>query len=190
MENQSLPSPVPPSTRKRSHRLRGCAITVGIILLVVITIAVLSSTIRPVGQVVQVITGQRLEALGPSMEPTIRNGQMIYVRAYVGSTPARGDIVVFHPPFNPQDEFVKRIIAIPGDTICISATTVTLNGNQLHEPYVAAASTGSQVAVPCLTLGADRYYVLGDNRLDSADSREFGPIMLDSIVGKVVWIFG
>ncbi|HEV7126287.1 MAG TPA: S26 family signal peptidase, partial [Ktedonobacterales bacterium] len=85
--------------------------SIGIVLVLVIVVAVLAATVRPIGQVVQVATGQQLRVNGPSMEPTIRNGQTIYVRTYLGSAPARGDIVVYHPASNPQEEYVKRVVA-------------------------------------------------------------------------------
>jgi signal peptidase I len=83
---------------------------------------------------------------------------------------------------------VKRIIGIPGDTISITATAVYVDGKKLNEPYIAALAPGqdeSVVVIPSLKLGKNDYFVLGDNRLNSRDSRFFdGPVTRQSIIGK------
>jgi signal peptidase I len=131
------------------------------------------------------------------MEPTIREGQVLVVQAYGSARPQRGDIIVFHPPSMPEfplpDSLCKRIIAIPGDTLAITNTGVVLNGKPLVEPYVAPQNVdySAELADPQyshLTLQTGQYYVLGDNRGDSIDSRFFGPISRSSIEGKVVSI--
>ncbi len=128
------------------------------------------------------------------MEPTIRDGQALLIQDYGSARPQRGDIIIFHPPSVSQvalpDRLCKRVIAIPGDTIGITDTAVIVNGRPLVESYVASQnadySTESQYAH--LTLQTGQYYVLGDNRRDSIDSRFFGPIDRSSIEGKVVSI--
>jgi signal peptidase I len=131
---------------------------------------------------------------GPAMRPTIRDGQVIQVRDYGGASPARGDIVIFHAPAGFPGAggapWCLRVIAIPGDSIALTATGVVLNGKPLVEPYVAPENADDSVILHALTLEAGQYYVMGDNRGDSADSRYFGPIGRASIVGKVVAIRG
>lgn len=139
---------------------------------------------------------------GPSMQPGLHTGEKVLVNllAYDFGAPKRGDVIVFHPPTSndPNLYYVKRIIAMPGDTIQIQPTAVYVNGKQLREPYIAKVSSDSpfdqsdvnSVVVPPTTLGKDQYWVMGDNRTDSVDSRFFGPINRRSIVGKadaVVW---
>lgn len=127
---------------------------------------------------------------GPSMQPGLHTGEVLLVNllTYDFSSPQRGDIIVFHPPGEPSVEYVKRIIGIPGDTISITATAVYVDGKKLNEPYIAALAPGqdeSVVVIPSLKLGKDDYFVLGDNRLNSRDSRFFdGPVTRQSIIGK------
>ena len=75
---------------------------------------------------------------GPSMEPSLHNGQRLLVNkvVYDFHEPVRGDVIVFHPPNNPQAEYIKRIIALPGDSVEIKEGTVYVNGSLLDEPYI------------------------------------------------------
>ncbi|MBM3939327.1 MAG: signal peptidase I [SAR202 cluster bacterium] len=96
--------------------------------------------------------------------------------------PGRGDIIVFHWPRDPSQDFVKRVIGLPGDTVEIRSGTVYVNGAALDEPYVQRPLADSHRAI---TVQPERYYVLGDNRAASDDSRDWGTVPADLIVGKV-----
>ena len=130
---------------------------------------------------------------GASMEPTFYNGNYIFTSkvTYKIRTPKRGDIVVFYSPKNHDIEFIKRIIGIPGDTILIENNEIYVNGNILNEQYISAKTTlipgnFAQEGVPIEVL-ENHYFVMGDNRPRSSDSREFGTIPTDSIVGQVFY---
>lgn len=130
---------------------------------------------------------------GASMEPTFYNGNYIFTSkvTYKLREPERGDVVVFHSPKNNDIEYIKRIIGIPGDTILIQNTTVNVNGTPINEPYISAATElmyGGfvQEGVP-ITVPENHYFVMGDNRPRSSDSREFGPVPYESIIGQVIY---
>lgn len=130
---------------------------------------------------------------GASMEPTFFNGNYIFTSkiTYRVRNPVRGDVVVFHSPKNPDIEYIKRVIGIPGDTILIQNQEVFVNGERINEPYIAAATTlmpgnFAQEGVP-MQIPENYYWVMGDNRPRSSDSREFGPIPVTSIVGQVFY---
>lgn len=130
---------------------------------------------------------------GASMEPTFHNGNYIFTSkvTYKFRDPIRGDVVVFHAPRNPDLEYIKRIIGLPGDTILIENQTVYVNGEEIQEEYISAATTLSlagfiEEGVPT-TIPEGYYFVMGDNRPRSSDSREFGPITYESIIGQVVY---
>jgi signal peptidase I len=134
-----------------------------------------------------------------SMVPTLDEGDRILVQKafFTWHDVREGDIVVFrHPPLDdcpgpPDDDLVKRVIALPGQTIYSSGNSIYVNGRLLAEPYlphydplgppIPGASRQHPYRVP---LG--EFYVLGDNRADSCDSRYWGPIKGSSIIGKVV----
>ncbi len=102
--------------------------------------------------------------------------------------PERGDIVVLHPPDTPGKPYIKRVIGLPGDRVTFGAGYVLINGQRLNEPYLSGAITDCDVAPYCRTTVPDgTVYVLGDNRGNSSDSRWFGPVSVDRIVGKA-WI--
>jgi signal peptidase I len=130
---------------------------------------------------------------GPSMQPGLYTGQSVIVNelAYLFGNPQRGDVIVFHPPppFSPKEQFIKRIIAVPGDTISVTDSAVIVDGVTLHEPYVNAQ--GSVVSLlPDTKIAPGDYFVMGDNRNNSEDSRVFGPVHRQTIVGKadlVIW---
>jgi signal peptidase I len=106
------------------------------------------------------------------------------------SPPQRGDIIVFDPPVeNPQEPYIKRIIGLPGETVEIRDDGVFVDGVRLDEPYLGGEETSCARQRVCgpLTVPEGSVYVLGDNRDDSTDSADFGPVALDRIIGKV-WL--
>jgi signal peptidase I len=131
-----------------------------------------------------------------SMENTLLIGDRVLVDriSWRFSDPKRGDIVVFHPPFS-GPVLIKRIIGMPGDTVSLKDHAVYINGQKLSEPYVRTIrgqpvpsdpfdnglpwSLQSPYKVP-----AGDYFVMGDNRTDSGDSREFGPVPRAQLVGR------
>ncbi len=122
-----------------------------------------------------------------SMQPTLHPGDFLLVNklAYRLSDIARGDIVVFHYPPNPQEDYVKRVIGVAGDEIRVEAGKVWVNGHPLKEPYIAASPTyfGSW-QVP-----ADSIFVLGDNRNQSSDSHSWGFVPIKNVVGRAIVIY-
>ena len=136
---------------------------------------------------------QNYRVEGSSMYGTLHHSEFVLVNklAYVRSEPQHGDIIVFNYPQDPSEQFVKRIIAIPGDTIEIRQGIVYVNGERVTEPYV---SKGTQLAgfadrdeLSNRTVPADAFFVMGDNRRGSRDSREWGYLPRKFIVGKV-WV--
>lgn len=123
-----------------------------------------------------------------SMEPTLRAGDHIVVTPYHKAVPQRGDIVVFRSPADAELLLVKRIVAIPGDLVETHAGRLFVDGHALAEPYVRRpAMTG---AIASQIVPADCYFVLGDNRGNSLDSREWGVLSRDLLVGRarlVLW---
>ena len=123
----------------------------------------------------------------PSMMPTLRAGDHIIVTRYLGGTPRRGDVVVFRNPAGGDELLIKRVIASPGELVDSRLGQVRIGGHTLVEPYVAdPAASGSfdaQVVAP------DSYFVMGDNRSDSRDSRHWGPLPRNLIAGKAQLVF-
>jgi len=127
---------------------------------------------------------------GPSMQPTLHNHEYILVdkAQYVFSKPQRGDVVVFQYPRDPSEDFVKRIIGVPGDTVSVDANgQVTVDGVAINEPYVNDLTNPYQPNT--WLLKPDQYFVLGDNRGDSSDSRDWGPVPLHDIIGKAALVY-
>ncbi|MBL8131907.1 MAG: signal peptidase I [Anaerolineae bacterium] len=124
---------------------------------------------------------------GASMEPNFHTGEYILVSrlSYLLGEPQRGDIVVFHYPNNPQQDYIKRVIGRPGDTVEIRDRQVYVNGEALNEPYInepCANSCSDRV----WEIGADEFFVMGDNRNHSSDSRAFGVVNRRFIVGEAL----
>lgn len=128
-----------------------------------------------------------------SMRPALLPDQLVAVNktAYLFSGPSRGDVVVFVDPSNLSQQLIERVVAVPGDTVEISPSSVIVNGVTLNEPYVQVPTGVSENprVVPRLTLQANQYYVLNDSRLVGNDSRTFGPVSRDNIIGKAVLVF-
>ncbi len=131
---------------------------------------------------------------GPSMRPGLATGERVVVSmlAYDFGSPQRGDVIVFHPPDQPSTTYVKRVIGIPGDRISITPDAVILNGHRLVEPYISTidASAPENISVlPTITLGPNQYFVMGDNRQNSVDSRVFGYVPRHNIIGKAEFVY-
>lgn len=121
---------------------------------------------------------------GHSMEPTLHDGQYLMVNklAYRLGQPARGDIVVFPSPQDGGRALIKRVIGLPGEEIYISDGQVYINGARLMEPYLADTRSLGDWGPTVLKEG--EYLVLGDNRNNSNDSRNFGPVQKEALIGK------
>ena len=148
---------------------------------------------------------QNFQVVGPSMEPTVLGGELVLVNkaAYIQTNnnmvralpmvneedngsihlfkaPERGDIIVFHN--EATDEYlIKRLIGLPQDTIAIKDGYTSINGEVIEEPYVENRSRDTMHPIK---LNADQYFVMGDNRPFSRDSRATGPIKRSTIIGK------
>lgn len=131
---------------------------------------------------------------GPSMQPGLYTGDRVVVNllAYDFGSPQRGDVIVFHPPSDPSTTYVKRVIGIPGDHITITPNSVIVNGHKLDEPFISTVdpSAPENASVfPAITLGPNQYFVMGDNRQDSIDSRIFGYVPRANIIGKAEFVY-
>ena len=134
----------------------------------------------------QVVQNYRIE--NHSMEPNFYEGQFVLVNklAYWLGEPKRGDVVVFHNPRNTNEDYIKRIIGIPGDTVEVRDQTVFINGQPLPEDFPHNAMPPGEYIGP-LVVGDSQLFVMGDNRPNSSDSRVFGPIAQDLVVGQA-WL--
>ncbi len=140
--------------------------------------------------VVYIFLFQPHQVDGKSMEPNFQNGEYILTDkvSYRIHPPKRGDVVVFHSPQDERVDFIKRIVGVPGDTLKISGGHLYLNDLKLEEEYINDPGQvlsgrfmreGQSIEVP-----PGQYIVMGDNRLHSSDSREWGLVNLKGIVGR------
>jgi signal peptidase I len=160
---------------------------------------------------------QNFKIEGSSMEPTLHTGQYILVnklvyfhfdlnapmRLFPGQEdlpqrviypfyqPRRGDIVVFEYPQDVTKDYIKRVIGLPGDQVEIRDGQVFVNGQQLEQPYLEGAPTYCVIGYACqsgiVTIPAGHLFVMGDNRSNSSDSREWGPLPFDRVIGQA-WV--
>lgn len=130
----------------------------------------------------------RFVVQGPSMEPTFQDDQFLIVSRvnYLLGQPQRGDVVVFHYPEDPEEDYIKRVIGLPNETVEIRDTEVYIDGQLLEEPYINEPCSPSRCENETVTLEKDEYFVMGDNRNRSRDSREFGPVDREYLVGEVL----
>jgi len=125
------------------------------------------------------------QVTGLSMEPYIRSGEYVLINtfAYRLGAPRRSEIVAFRHEGDTRAVFLKRVVGLPGDRIRIDRGQVYVNGRKLDEPYVAH---GDDRSFPEVTVPNGSVYVLGDNRAQSEDSRLFGPVADDRLIGRAV----
>lgn len=170
----------------------------GVILVVAIAVALLAQAF--------VVKPYRIPS--PSMVPTLDPGDRVLVARFLYhfTTPARGDIVVFKYPLDTHIVFIKRVIGRPGDTLSLRDGHVYVNGVRQNEPYVAKVDgkpsptnpapsiANSTLSEPWslnqpYTVPADTYFMMGDNRLDSDDSRVWGPVPARDLIGRAFLIY-
>lgn len=130
-------------------------------------------------------TTARFQVRGSSMEPTLHNGQYLVVSKVTLwlHPPERGDVIVFLPPNNPNEDYIKRIIGLPGERVEIRDGTVWVDEVLVEETYIANPAPYSGA----WSLGDKEYFVLGDNRGNSSDSHSWGLLPEENIVGKA-WL--
>jgi signal peptidase I len=133
-------------------------------------------------------TIQNYQVDGTSMESSLHNNEYVLVnkQAYLFQQPQRGDVIVFVFPQDTTKDLIKRVIGLPGDTIVTTNSTVQVDGVVLNEPYVKVPFNleGRKWVVP-----ADNYFVMGDNRQFSDDSRYWGFLPKSYIIGKAVMVY-
>ena len=122
---------------------------------------------------------------GASMEPSFQDGDYLVIDeiSYRFSDPKRGDVVVFRTPNGSAQFLIKRIVGLPGEVVVIRGGTLTINEQELIEGYLDEPTTGDVNVV----LGEEEFFVLGDNRDSSFDSRQWGTLPRDNIVGRA-WL--
>ena len=129
---------------------------------------------------------------GQSMHPNFPDGEFLLTEkiTYYRDDPKRGDVVVFKPPIS-EDEFIKRIIALPGESISVKDGKVFVNDQELKEDYISVQTSGGSFLNEGDTyiVPQGQYFVLGDNRPHSSDSRAWGPITKKVISGKAWLIY-
>ncbi len=138
--------------------------------------------------IINLITA-RIEIESESMKNTLFPGDRVVVNklSYWMDPPQRGDIVVFDPPFDSSAPYIKRVIGLPGDEVSISTDGVTVNGVPLIESYVQSDMFvyGSDTWI----VTEDKFFMLGDNRDNSSDSRVWGLMPVENIIGKAVIVY-
>ena len=124
------------------------------------------------------------------MLPMLEDQDRLFINkiAYRVGDIHQGDVVVFQYPHDHTKSYIKRVIALPGDRIRISDGDVYVNGKRLPEPYVPNRFTDDR-SLPETVLPANQYWVMGDHRSISSDSRDFGPVDRDLIYGKAVFVY-
>ena len=151
------------------------------------------------------ISVQNFQVEGSSMHPNIQEGNCVVAEkisywktpyfsdsenyAYIFNKPNRGQIIIFKFPNDPSRFFVKRIIGIEGDLIEIKYGDVYVNNLKLNEPYLINKNSESEYLAPAI-VGKGQYYVLGDNRVASNDSRNWGTIADEHVIGKYFFKYG
>ena len=168
---QATPAPAQKRTRKAGGAVREIVETLVLTALIFLGVRVLV---------------QNYKVEGFSMEPTLADGQYLLINK-IGMhfhQPDRGDIIVFEYPLDPSKSFVKRVIGLPGDTVEIRDQKTIVDGKILNEPYIKAPENA---IYPRTTVPPNEYFVMGDNRNNSSDSRSWGMLPAKDIIGEA-WV--
>ncbi len=137
------------------------------------------------------VAGERVRVATNAMSPAVNTDDMVLVNqiAYLLTDPGRGDIIRFRSSYEAGTDFIRRVIALPGETIQIMDGKVYVNGRELKESYVSGSMQYGGTAATPYTLSRDEYYVMSDNRSNNFDSRDptVGTVRKNSIYGRV-WL--
>lgn len=139
---------------------------------------------------IRIFIAQPFIVKGESMHPTFEDGEYLIVDeiTYYRKEPERGDVIIFKYPKDPSKYYIKRIIGLPGETVSISQGVITITsrenpiGKTLDEPYIKNIAYDNATA----SLGEGEYFVMGDNRTNSSDSRSWGVLPREDIVGRAL----
>jgi signal peptidase I len=133
---------------------------------------------------------QPVRVEGTSMQPQLQNNDRLFINKIIYHVEKihRGDVVVFHYPLDPKKSYIKRVIALPGDQLRITSGAVYVNGKKIAEPYVPAQFDDDR-SVSAEVIPQGSYWVMGDHRCVSSDSRDFGPVPRKFIYGKAEVIY-
>jgi signal peptidase I len=133
---------------------------------------------------------QPVRVEGTSMLPRLGDQDRLFINKFVYHFAEihRGDVVVFHYPRDPQKSYIKRVIAVPGDELRIDDGRTYINGRLLPEPYVPRRFHDSR-SQDVMVIQPGQYFVMGDHRSISSDSRDFGPVPRDLIYGKAAFVY-
>ncbi|MGH9587361.1 MAG: signal peptidase I [Acidobacteriaceae bacterium] len=133
---------------------------------------------------------QPVRVEGTSMLPELRDQDRLFINkfAYHFESISRGDVVVFHYPRDPSKSYIKRVIALPGDSLRIDEGRVYVNGKRIAEPYVPLRFRDDR-SMAKMVIPTNEYFVMGDHRSISSDSRDFGPVPRGLIYGKAAFIY-
>ena len=171
----STPEPAPPA----SQRINGLGLWIrDLVISAAASILIITFLYQPV----------RVE--GTSMLPRLEDRDRLFINKFVYHVSAieRGDVVVFHYPRDPSKSYIKRVIALPGDHVAIDHGQVYLNGKPLRENYVPLMYRDER-SMAELVVPPDTYFMMGDHRSISSDSREFGPVDRSLVYGKAVFVY-
>ncbi len=133
---------------------------------------------------------QPVRVEGTSMAPRLHDNDRLFINKFVYRFEhiERGDVVVFHYPGDPAKSYIKRVIALPGDTLRIADGVVYINDRPIPEPYVPSPYEDGR-SVQEQTIPPGNYWVMGDHRSISSDSRDFGPVARSFIYGKAAFVY-
>ncbi|MGE5646549.1 MAG: signal peptidase I [Acidobacteriota bacterium] len=142
--------------------------------------------------VVIIFIYQPVKVEGTSMMPGLSDQERIFVNKFIyrfgiGDI-KRGDLVVFWYPYDQSKSYIKRVIGVPGDVVAIDRGLVSINGNPVEEDYVPDDYRDT-ISMPARTVDRDHYFVLGDHRNSSNDSRNWGLVPRSCIYGKAVFVY-
>jgi signal peptidase I len=170
--NQPENTSVPQLRRELRSWTRDLAVALGLALVIIIFLY------------------QPVKVEGTSMAPLLSDQERIFINKFVYKFEPieRGDVVVFWYPLDRSKSFIKRVVGLPGETVEVRSGRMYVGGKELIEPYVPANYLDG-TSYPPLTLPPDSYFVMGDHRDSSNDSRVFGPVARQYIYGKAVFAY-
>jgi signal peptidase I len=165
-------APLPQFRRELRSWTRDLAVALGLALVIIIFLY------------------QPVKVEGTSMAPLLSDQERIFINKFVYRFEPieRGDVVVFWYPLDRSKSFIKRVVALPGETVELRAGRLYVNGKELTEPYVPSSYLDGANYTP-LAIPADSFFVMGDHRDSSNDSRVFGPVARQFIYGKAVFAY-